>query len=298
MDSLKVHLPRKQTLTFYRPIIMGILNVTPDSFSDGGAYGDVDAAVEHARVMLNEGADIIDIGGESTRPGAQKVDANEQISRVVPVIQQLQQQIPECVISIDTTLAPVAQAALSAGVVMLNDISAGRDDPAMFELAAKSEATIVITHMQGSPATMQDNPKYDDVVNNVEAFLMERADSAISAGVLRQQIRIDPGIGFGKTYEHNLTLLNDLARFVSTGFPVLLGTSRKRFLGQACRDTTGQALSPHELIGATCATTALGVMAGISIFRVHDVRPNRQAADTAWAIKTNTNTADENGDSD
>jgi len=285
MVCLELRLPNKQTLTFDRPVVMGILNVTPDSFSDGGAYLDVDAAVKQAQAMLDEGADIIDVGGASTRPGAQRVHADEQIGRVVPVVERLHQLTPEAVISIDTTLTPVAQAALNAGAVMLNDISAGRDDPAMFELAAKSKAPIVITHTQGPPATMQDNPKYDDVVSEVEAFLMERANAAIGAGVLRKNVLIDPGIGFGKTYPHNLALLNHLTRFVSTGFPVLLGTSRKRFLGQACRSTTGQDPSPHELIGATCATTALGVAVGVNIFRVHDVRANRQSADTAWAIK-------------
>ena len=285
MICLELRLPNEQTLRCDRPAIMGILNVTPDSFSDGGAYSNVDAAASHAQAMLGQGADIIDVGGESTRPGSQRIDADEQINRVIPVIQQLRRHAPVAVISIDTTLAPVAQAALNAGAAMLNDISAGRDDPAMFELAAKSAAPIIIAHTQGTPATMQDNPIYDDVVSEVEAFLMERADAAMAAGVSRKNILIDPGIGFGKTYQHNLTLLNHLARFVSTGFSVLLGTSRKRFLGQACRDTAGHDPLPHELIGATCATTALGVAAGVNVLRVHDVRANRQAADTAWAIK-------------
>jgi dihydropteroate synthase len=270
-------------LDFTHPVIMGILNVTPDSFSDGGQYQLIDAAVKHALQMVEEGADIIDIGGESTRPGSQRVDAEEQTKRVLPVIQALKKEIPEKVlISIDTTLIDVADAALDAGASIINDISAGRDDPGIFQLAAQKQCPYILMHMQGAPGNMQDNPVYDDVVEEIRSFLMERAQAAMNAGVKKENIIIDPGIGFGKTKEHNLQLMASLHRFVDTGFPVLLGTSRKRFMGSICAGVT-----PDQLIGATCATTALGVAAGVKIFRVHDVRENRQAADMAWTILNN-----------
>jgi len=264
-----------------RPIIMGILNVTADSFSDGGRYLDADAAVAHAVRMVEEGADIIDVGGESTRPGAERVAAAGQRERVLPVIERLRETLPEEVgISIDTTLAAVAEAALDAGAAVINDISAGRDDDAMLQFAAARKVTMVLMHMQGTPATMQADPRYDDVVAEVRAFLLERARAAAEAGMEKSRIILDPGIGFGKTREHNLALLARLDRFVDTGYPVMLGTSRKRFMGGICR--VG---AYDELTGATCATTAMGVMAGVRLFRVHDVKANRQAADVAWAIK-------------
>jgi len=262
------------------PIIVGILNVTPDSFSDGGQYQNTDEAVKHALQMVEEGADIIDIGGESTRPGSERVNASEQKNRVLPVIQALKKKIPEKVlISIDTTLADVASAALDAGASILNDVSAGREDPGMYELAAQKQCLYILMHMQGAPGNMQDNPVYDDVVEEIRSFLMERAQAAMNAGVKKENIIIDPGIGFGKTKEHNLQLMANLHRFVDTGYSVLLGTSRKRFMGSICAGVT-----PEQLIGATCATTTLGVAAGVKIFRVHDVRENRQAADVAWTI--------------
>jgi dihydropteroate synthase len=270
-------------LDFTHPVIMGILNVTPDSFSDGGQYQLIDAAVKHALQMVEEGADIIDIGGESTRPGSQRVDAEEQTKRVLPVIQALKKEIPEKVlISIDTTLIDVADAALDAGASIINDISAGRDDPGIFQLAAQKQCPYILMHMQGAPGNMQDNPVYDDVVEEIRSFLMERAQAAMNAGVKKENIIIDPGIGFGKTKEHNLQLTANLHRFVDTGYTVLLGTSRKRFMGSICAGAT-----PDQLIGATCATTALGIAAGVKIFRVHDVRENRQAADVAWTVLNN-----------
>ena len=264
-----------------KPIIMGILNVTVDSFSDGGRFLDADAAVRHAAVMAEQGADIIDVGGESTRPGAQRVTAAGQKDRVLPVIESLRDTLPEGVlISIDTTLAEVADAALQAGAAMINDISGGRDDVDILRLAADRDVPLILMHMQGTPETMQEAPVYEDVVEDIRAFLLQRAQVAEKAGVGHGQIILDPGIGFGKTRQHNLALLASLPRFVDTGYPVLLGTSRKRFMGSICHsdDVTG-------LVGATCATTALGVMAGVRMFRVHDVLPNRQAADVAWAIK-------------
>ena len=265
------------------PIIVGILNVTPDSFSDGGQYQNIDAAVNHALQMVEQGADIIDVGGESTRPGSQRIQADEQIKRVLPVIQALKRKIPEKVlISIDTTLTETAIAALDAGASIINDISAGRDDPGIFQLAAQKQCPYILMHMQGSPGNMQDNPVYGDVVEEIRSFLIERAQVATNEGIKKENIIIDPGIGFGKTKEHNLQLMASLHRFVDTGFPVLLGTSRKRFMGSICAGVT-----PDQLIGATCATTALGVAAGVKIFRVHDVRENRQAADMAWTILNN-----------
>ena len=273
---------------------MGILNVTPDSFSDGGRHEDPGAALAQAQRMLEEGADIIDVGGESTRPGAQPVDAPEQVRRVLPVIGALRDAVPGIIISIDTTRARVAQAALDVGASIINDVSAGRHDPQMFPLAASRSAPVVLMHMQGEPRTMQDNPSYGDVVKEVLEFLRQRVEAAVAQGIGRSQLLIDPGIGFGKTKEHNLQLLGGLERFVATGHGVLLGTSRKRFMGALCPGTRGisggggggqgEAPRPESLVGATCATTALGVAAGVRVFRVHDVRPNRQAADVAWAI--------------
>jgi dihydropteroate synthase len=263
-----------------RPLIMGILNRTPDSFSDGGLYQDEAQALAHALQMAEEGADIIDVGGESTRPGSRRVEAWEQIRRVVSLIERLRGSLPAAIpISIDTTRAEVAAAALAAGASILNDISAGRDDPAMFKLAAQRDAPIILMHMQATPGTMQINPAYGDVVAEVKSFLLARAEAAQAAGIRREQVFIDPGIGFGKSQEHNLALMANLKQFVDTGYPVLVGTSRKRFIGAICTQT-----EPKELLGATCATTALGVMAGVRIFRVHDIKANRQAADVAWAI--------------
>ena len=261
------------------PSVMGVLNVTPDSFSDGGRHLAVDAALGRAAEMVEEGASIIDIGGESTRPGAQAVSDEEQCRRVLPVLEVLRKQLPaHVVLSIDTRSCTVAAAALSAGAQLINDVSGGRD-PRLLQLAARESAALVLMHMQGEPESMQVAPTYQDVVAEVLAGLLAAARAAEAAGVARHSILIDPGIGFGKTREHNLLLLAGLPQFVATGYPVLLGTSRKRFMGAICRET-----SPTDLMGATCATTALGVAAGVKVFRVHDVRPNRQAAEVAWAI--------------
>lgn len=268
-----------------RPQIMGILNVTPDSFSDGGDHDAIDKAVAHAQQMLNEGADIIDIGGESTRPGAQRIDAAEQIMRTAEIVKQVRELSGHPKVSIDTTSAQVAQAAIDRGATMINDVSAGEEDARMFQLAASCDVDIVLMHMRGEPGTMQNNPTYDDVVGEVEKYLLQRAAAAQSEGVKREHIWIDPGIGFGKTSAHALALLSNLKRFVDTGYPVLLGTSRKRFATAICKDANGQVPGPKDRVGATCATTALGAAAGVGMFRVHDVRANRQAADVAISIK-------------
>jgi dihydropteroate synthase len=262
-----------------RPRIAGILNLTPDSFSDGGRFAG-GAAIDHAVAMAEEGADVIDVGGESTRPGALRVPAEEQRRRVVAVIEALRRRLPgEVSISIDTTLAEVAEAALAAGASLINDVSAGRDDPRLLAVAAAQGVPVVLMHMQGTPEGMQQDPRYGDVVEEVRTFLVERAQAALAAGVTPERIILDPGIGFGKTKAHNLSLLARLGRLVDTGYAVMLGTSRKRFMGSVCAEQ-----DPSRLIGATAATTALGVLAGVRWFRVHDVRPNRQAADVAYAI--------------
>jgi dihydropteroate synthase len=257
---------------------MGVLNITPDSFSDGGQFLEPAVAAAHARRMLDEGAALIDVGGESTRPGALPADPEEQLRRILPVLAAVREAAPDVVLSVDTRSPRVARAALDAGVSVVNDV-AGARETGMLELVAERAATIVLMHMQGTPESMQSAPRYADVVGEVLDYLLARAACAMQVGVARERIVIDPGIGFGKTRAHNLTLLAALPRFVASGYPVLLGTSRKRFMGAICRETV-----PSELVGATCATTALGTTAGVRAFRVHDVRPNRQALEVAWAI--------------
>jgi dihydropteroate synthase len=258
---------------------MGILNLTPDSFSDGGRYNTA-SAVARGLEMAAEGADIIDIGGESTRPEASRVSAAEQNRRVLETIEALRDRLPAGFpISIDTTLSEVARRAIERGASMINDISAGRDDPEMFSLAGATGVSLVLMHMQGTPETMQREPSYADVVSDVKAFLEARVDVALTAGVEREALLLDPGIGFGKLRRHNLQLLAELKQIGELGFPLLLGVSRKRFMGSLCHQT-----EPVQLMPATCACTTLGVMAGVKVFRVHDVWQNRQAADVAWAI--------------
>jgi dihydropteroate synthase len=264
-----------------KPLIMGILNVTPDSFSDGGRFNHIDAALRQVEQMLSEGADIIDVGGESTRPGSDPVSSEEQLRRVIPVIEAIRKQITDkAVISIDTTLSKVADAALQAGANLINDVSAGLNDSDMLALTAKRAVPIIFMHSQGSPLTMQDNPYYDNVVKEVINFLKTRITEALQAGITKDNILIDPGIGFGKRKQDNLDLLANLDKFVALGYPVLLGASRKRFMGSLC-----DVSQPSELVTATAVTTALGVMAGVQLFRVHDVKANHQAAMVAWAIK-------------
>jgi dihydropteroate synthase len=271
--------PRSE-LNYSRPLIMGILNMTPDSFSDGGRY-DTASALARALEMVAEGADIIDVGGESTRPQAQRVGAAEQQRRVLETIRRLRENLPENFpISIDTTLSDVARLAIEQGANMINDVSAGRDDPQILELAGSTGVPLVLMHMQGSPQTMQEAPVYQDVLSEVKAFLEKRVEAALRAGVKQKALLLDPGIGFGKSKSHNLQLLAQLDRINGLGYPLLLGVSRKRFMGSICTQR-----QPDQLIPATCACTALGVMAGVKVFRVHDVWENRQAADVAWAIR-------------
>ncbi|MFK7815702.1 MAG: dihydropteroate synthase [Gammaproteobacteria bacterium] len=271
-------------LNYTKPLLMGVLNVTPDSFSDGGMYPSSNDAITRGLEMVEQGADIIDIGGESTRPGAQRVDATEQKRRVLDVIAGLRKELSlsankDIHISIDTTLSEVAEAALNAGATMLNDVSAGHDDESLLKLAATANVPICLMHMKGEPGNMQDNPNYQNVTNEVSEYLVERAKHAESLGVNKSNLIVDPGIGFGKRTQHNLELLRDLKKIVDLGYPVLLGTSRKRFMGEISNRE-----DPRERMPATCATSAIGVSAGVKIFRVHDVWQNRQALDVTWAI--------------
>ena len=243
---------------------MGIVNVTPDSFSDGGANLDPDAAAAAARRMVEEGAAIVDIGGESTRPGSEGVSVDEELRRVVPVLERLGSEVP---LSIDTAKAVVARRALHLGAELVNDVTALRGDAAMAEVVAGSDAYLCLMHMLGEPRTMQDDPRYDDVVSDVKAFLEERLAFAVSAGIAEERICVDPGIGFGKTVEQNVELLNRLGELAAIGRPLLVGASRKRFLGRLFGD-------PDATVGpvsASVAAAASAVASGATIVRVHDV---------------------------
>lgn len=265
------------TLNVPLPCLMGILNTTPDSFSDGGRFLDQDAAVARALQMAVEGAAIVDIGGESTRPGSDGVSLDEELSRVMPVVERLADQtvVP---LSVDTTKAQVARRALDAGAAMINDISAFRNDPVMAEVVAERRCPVCLVHMRGEPRTMQEDPRYDDVVADVLAFLEQRMAFAVAEGVAEEQIVLDPGIGFGKTARHNLQLIHRLDRLSALGRPVVLGASRKRFLGAVLG--TG----PEDRLIGTVATTALGLERGAAVIRVHDVMPNYEALRVSLAI--------------
>jgi dihydropteroate synthase len=258
--------------------IMGVVNVTPDSFSDGGLYLDTGAAVAHGLRLEAEGAAILDIGGESTRPGALPVGADEERRRVIPVIEGLRAAGATAQLSVDTSKAPVAGAALKAGATLVNDVTAFRGDPAIVSLVADAKADCCLMHMLGEPRTMQQHPRYDDVVSEVKAFLAERMAFAISEGVAEHRIMLDPGIGFGKTVEHNLELLRRLDEIVALGRPVVVGTSRKSFLGRL----TGRE-DPNERLPGTIATNVLAFERGARVFRVHDVAPVRDALAVAAA---------------
>jgi dihydropteroate synthase len=260
-----------------RTHVMGIVNVTPDSFSDGGRFFDTEDALKQGISMAEEGADIIDIGGESTRPGAEPVDAAEEISRVVPVIAGLRERL-DTPISVDTTKREVAAAALDAGADIVNDVSAGRFDPEMLPMVGARGVPVVLMHMLGEPRTMQQDPRYEDVTKEVKSFLEDRAHAAQAAGVARDKIVIDPGFGFGKTREHNLELLRNIRLFTELGYPVLAGTSRKSFIG-ATLD-----LPVAERLEGTAATVALAVAGGAAIVRVHDAGPMRRVASMVEAV--------------
>jgi dihydropteroate synthase len=259
------------------PVIMGVVNVTPDSFSDGGLFLDAGAAVEHGRRLASEGAAILDVGGESTRPGAEPVSEEEELKRVLPVVEQLAAG-GGARVSIDTTKAGVARAALDAGATIVNDVSAFRFDPGLAALVAESGADCCLMHMLGEPRTMQQDPRYDDVVSDVKAFLEERLAFATSEGVPEERVWLDPGIGFGKTVEHNLELLRRLDEIVAIGRPVVVGTSRKSFLGKLA----GGRDEGRRLPG-TIATNVVALERGATIFRVHDVAQNADALAVAAA---------------
>jgi dihydropteroate synthase len=258
---------------------VGILNVTPDSFSDGGDFFDPEAAAVRATAMLDEGADIVDVGGESTRPGSDPVSTAEEIRRVVPVIREILAERPDAALSVDTYRAETAGAALEAGAGIINDVTALRGDPHMAALVAGARCPVILMHMKGEPKTMQENPHYEDVVREVRDFLEARAESAVAAGVEPENVIVDPGIGFGKTQEHNLALLRRLDAIVELGFPVLVGASRKSFIG----GITGVERA-RERVAGTVATTVLAFEKGATIFRVHDVRANREALAVARAV--------------
>lgn len=256
--------------------LMGIVNVTPDSFSDGGRFLAPERAIAHGREMIAAGADLLDIGGESTRPGARGVSAEEELARVAPVLAGLAEvEIP---ISIDTSKAPVAEAALDAGARIVNDVTALRSDPAIAGLCAERDCIVVLMHMQGTPRTMQENPTYDDVVDDVKAFLAERIEYAAGEGIAEERIWVDPGIGFGKTVRHNLELLQRLGELRGLGRPIVVGTSRKRFLGTL----TGREVD--DRLGGTIASNVLAMRAGAEILRVHDVAEVKQALVVTEAV--------------
>jgi dihydropteroate synthase len=268
--------------------IMGVVNVTPDSFSDGGRYLDAQAAIAHGLELEAEGAAILDVGGESTRPGADPVPEAEELRRVIPVIEGLIARGAGARISIDTSKSAVAARALEAGASLVNDVTAFRGDADMAGVVAAAGVECCLMHMLGDPRTMQDDPRYDDVVNDIKAFLAERMEFAMRAGIAERRILLDPGIGFGKTVVHNLELLRRLGEFLELGRPVVIGTSRKTFLGRL----TGRD-APDERVAATVATNVLAYERGARVFRVHDVAPVHDALTVTaatvsppWTIRT------------
>lgn len=261
-----------------RVLVMGVLNLTPDSFYDGGRYGTPQAAVARALAMVDEGADIIDIGGESSRPGSRPASVDEELARVIPVVEGLASTC-DVLISVDTTKSAVARAAIAHGARIINDISALRFDPEMGEVVARGGTFLVLMHMQGSPETMQHNPAYADVVAEIKDFLRERMDVATSAGIDRARLIVDPGIGFGKSLAHNLDILRQLASFKQLGVPILVGLSRKSFLGEILD------LPTTERLVGTIAANAIAIANGADIIRVHDVKEGRRTADVAFRLR-------------
>ena len=256
---------------------MGVVNVTPDSFSDGGKFSDPAAAVAHGLELAAQGAEILDIGGESTRPHAEPVSEAEELRRVIPVLEQLAHRTP-ATLSIDTMKPAVARAAVAAGACIVNDVAANRTDPAMWKLVAESGAGYICMHAQGTPATMQNHPNYVDVVREVHDFFAERLETLRNCGVQPEQVVLDPGIGFGKTVEHNLQLLAGLKRFADLGRPLLLGVSRKAFIGKIC------GAKVNERLPASLACATLAVADGVEIIRTHDVKETVQAIRMSEAI--------------
>lgn len=266
-------------LSLDRPRIMGIVNVTPDSFSDGGDFLDPERAVAHGHELLEAGADILDVGGESTRPGADPVAVGDEIARVLPVVEALAKD--GALVSIDSRHAAVMRAALDAGAAIINDVTALTGHVRSLPLAVEAGVPVVLMHMRGEPGTMQADPAYDDVVEEVHAYLAERLATCVAAGVPRENIAVDPGIGFGKTLDHNLALLANLDRFRDFGCPVLLGASRKSFIGMV----TERGESPKQRVGGSIAAALAGVTQGADILRVHDVAETRQALEIWSAIR-------------
>ena len=265
-------------LDFTRLQVMGILNVTPDSFSDGGRFTRTDTALQQARQMVEEGAGIIDVGGESTRPGAQPVSEQQELDRVIPVVEQIAREL-DVVISIDTSKAVVMREAIHAGAHMINDVLALRSEGAL-ATAADLQVPVCLMHMQGEPRTMQTNPVYADVVSDVKSFLLQRAQACLEAGLSREQIILDPGLGFGKTLQHNLTLFKQLPEFVQLGYPILMGASRKSMIGSILD------LPVDQRLYGSISLAALAAWLGASIIRVHDVGPTVQAIKTILAVKS------------
>jgi dihydropteroate synthase len=257
------------------PKLMGVVNVTPDSFSDGGLFLDAEAAIAHGRELAEQGAEILDVGGESTRPGAVEVSAEEELARVLPVVRGL---AGIATVSIDTSKAAVAEAALDAGASIVNDVTALRRDPGIGTLCAERDAGLILMHMQGDPRTMQEDPSYDDVVDDVEAFLAQRMEAAIGVGVAEELIWLDPGIGFGKTLDHNLELLRRLGELRELGRPLVVGTSRKSFIGKI------DGSDVDDRIGGTIASSVLAAAEGADVLRVHDVAETAQATRMTSAI--------------
>ena len=251
-------------------LIMGILNVTPDSFSDGGKYLEKNTAINYALEMIDEGADIIDIGGESTRPFSDPVSLKEEISRVIPVIEGIRKESDIC-ISIDTTKSQVATAALNSGASVINDVSAMEVDPLMVDVALKFDCPLIIMHMKGTPKNMQDDPQYESLISDIKDYLLDRIDFIISKGINPKKIVIDPGIGFGKTVENNFEIINNLNHFTSMDFPVLLGASRKSFIGISLN------LPEEDRLEGSLAANIIGFQNGAKIFRVHDVAETNKA---------------------
>lgn len=270
------------------PHLMAILNVTPDSFSDGAQFATPDEAVSHGMRLAREGAHAIDVGGESTRPGAERVSVAEQIDRVVPVISKLRPMLDgagfgHVTLSIDTTRAAVAQAALDAGARLVNDVSAGEEDPELFPLVAKTGARICLMHRQGTPETMQKAPTYGDVLIEVRNYLLARAQAAQQAGIPHSRIWLDPGIGFGKTFNHNIMLMKELPEFVATGYPILLGASRKRWIAEVMAGQS--AVEANDRLGGSIAASLWAAQCGVAVVRVHDVAPHVQALAALQAIR-------------
>ncbi|MBD3381968.1 MAG: dihydropteroate synthase [candidate division Zixibacteria bacterium] len=260
---------------FSRAYLMGILNVTPDSFSDGGHFDSLDKARRHAVQMVNEGADLIDIGGESTRPGSESVSAEVELERVIPVIEALRSEI-DIPLSIDTCKAEVARSAVSAGASLINDVTGLQGDPEMVEVALKHDVPVVVMHIKGKPRTMQKNPVYDDLIGEIKAYFTNSIDLAERAGLKRERLILDPGIGFGKTYDHNFRIINNLWEFKDFGLPLLAGASRKRFLSDNDRYPVDQRVEQSLTVAA------MAVAGGANFVRVHDVAPTKKAL---WTVE-------------